>query len=116
MLYRKHRAVFDALPLTERLNRIEELDTLGRTLTVQAGMPVGPLPILMMASSILQVALGAKPPDPMQARLMWMMPIAFGFMFFFFPAGLVLYWLTNNILSIAQQWYINRKFGLTLKS
>jgi YidC/Oxa1 family membrane protein insertase len=80
------------------------------------GMPVGLLPILMMASSILQVALGAKPPDPMQARLMWMMPIAFGFMFFFFPAGLVLYWLTNNVLSIAQQWYINRKFGVSLKS
>jgi YidC/Oxa1 family membrane protein insertase len=79
-------------------------------------MPVGPLPLLMMGSSILQVALGAKPPDPMQARMMWMMPIAFGFMFFFFPSGLVLYWLTNNILSIAQQWYINRKFGLTLKS
>jgi YidC/Oxa1 family membrane protein insertase len=79
-------------------------------------MPVGPLPLLMMGSSILQVALGAKPPDPMQARMMWMMPIAFGFMFFFFPAGLVLYWLTNNILSIAQQWYINRKFGLSLRS
>jgi YidC/Oxa1 family membrane protein insertase len=79
-------------------------------------MPVGPLPLLMMGSSILQVALGAKPPDPVQARMMWMMPIAFGFMFFFFPAGLVLYWLTNNILSIAQQWYINRKFGLSLKS
>ena len=79
-------------------------------------MPVGPLPLLMMASSVLQVAIGTKPPDPMQARMMWMMPIAFGFMFFFFPAGLVLYWLTNNILSIAQQWYINRKFGLTLKS
>ncbi len=79
-------------------------------------MPVGPLPLLMMGSSVLQVALGAKPPDPMQARMMWMMPIAFGFMFFFFPSGLVLYWLTNNILSIAQQWYINRKFGLTLKS
>ncbi len=79
-------------------------------------MPMGPLPILMMGSSVLQVALGAKPPDPVQARMMWMMPIAFGFMFFFFPAGLVLYWLTNNILSITQQWYINRKFGLTLKS
>jgi YidC/Oxa1 family membrane protein insertase len=80
-------------------------------------MPFGLLPILMLGSSVLQVALGAKPPDPMQARMMWIMPFAFGFMFFFFPAGLVLYWLTNNILSIAQQWYINRKFGVaSLKS
>jgi YidC/Oxa1 family membrane protein insertase len=70
------------------------------------------LPVLMTASSLVQVSLGAKPPDPMQARLMWMMPLAFGFMFFFFPAGLVLYWLTNNILSIAQQWYINKRLGV----
>ncbi len=75
-------------------------------------MPVGLLPILMTASSLLQVKLGTKPPDPMQARMMWMMPLAFGVMFFFFPAGLVLYWLTNNILSIAQQWYINKKMGV----
>ncbi len=75
-------------------------------------MPIGPLPILMVASSMLQVALGAKPPDPVQARMMWMMPLAFGVMFFFFPAGLVLYWLTNNILSIAQQYTINKKLGV----
>jgi YidC/Oxa1 family membrane protein insertase len=70
------------------------------------------LPVLMMLSSLAQVALGAKPPDPMQARMMWIMPLAFGVMFFFFPAGLVLYWLTNNLLSIAQQWYINKKLGV----
>jgi YidC/Oxa1 family membrane protein insertase len=75
-------------------------------------LPIGLLPILMTASSLLQTWLNPRPPDPMQARLMWMMPIAFSFMFFFFPSGLVLYWLTNNILSIAQQWYINRQFGL----
>ncbi len=75
-------------------------------------MPVGPLPILMVASSMLQVALGTKPPDPMQARMMWIMPLMFGFMFFFFPAGLVLYWLTNNILAIAQQYFINRQMGV----
>ncbi len=86
-------------------------DTLFGTLP-WLNMPVGLLPILMLGSSMLQVALGAKPPDPVQARMMWMMPLAFGFMFFFFPAGLVLYWLTNNILSIAQQWHINRKFGV----
>jgi YidC/Oxa1 family membrane protein insertase len=70
------------------------------------------LPVLMMASSLLQVWLGPKQADPMQAKLMWFMPIAFGFMFFFFPAGLVLYWLTNNILSIAQQWFINKQMGV----
>ena len=70
------------------------------------------LPVLMTASSLLQVWLNPTPPDPVQARLMWIMPLAFGVMFFFFPAGLVLYWLTNNILSIAQQWYINKRLGV----
>ena len=70
------------------------------------------LPILMTASSLFQVWLNPTPPDPMQAKLMWFMPLAFGIMFFFFPAGLVLYWLTNNILSIAQQWFINKQLGV----
>lgn len=73
------------------------------------------LPILMAVTSMIQVALGAKPPDPMQARMMWMMPLAFSVMFFFFPAGLVLYWLTNNILSIAQQYLINKQMGVAGK-
>ena len=73
------------------------------------------LPTLMTASSLVQVALGAKPPDPVQARMMWLMPLAFGVMFFFFPAGLVLYWLTNNLLSIAQQWFINKQHGVSNK-
>ncbi|MDB4039959.1 membrane protein insertase YidC [Methylophilaceae bacterium] len=72
-------------------------------------LPLGPLPILMAASMFLQTKLNPKPTDPMQARLMTMMPIIFSFFFFFFPAGLVLYWLVNNILSIAQQWYVNKK-------
>jgi YidC/Oxa1 family membrane protein insertase len=75
-------------------------------------LPIGLLPILMTASTLLQTWLNPTPPDPLQARLMWIMPIAFSFMFFFFPAGLVLYWLTNNILSIAQQWYINKRLGV----
>jgi YidC/Oxa1 family membrane protein insertase len=75
-------------------------------------IPLGPLPLLMMASSLLQTWLNPTPPDPMQARMMWIMPIVFGFMFFFFPAGLVLYWLTNNILSIAQQYLINKQLGV----
>jgi YidC/Oxa1 family membrane protein insertase len=70
------------------------------------------LPLLMTASSLLQTWLNPTPPDPLQAKLMWFMPLAFSFMFFFFPAGLVLYWLTNNILSIAQQWFINKRLGV----
>ena len=70
------------------------------------------LPLLMTASTMLQTWLNPTPPDPMQARLMWIMPLVFSVMFFFFPAGLVLYWLTNNILSIAQQWVINRRLGV----
>ena len=70
------------------------------------------LPILMTLSSLLQTALNPAPPDPMQAKMMWIMPLAFSVMFFFFPAGLVLYWLTNNILSIAQQWVINTRMGV----
>ncbi len=70
------------------------------------------LPLLMTASSLLQTALNPAPPDPMQAKMMWIMPLMFSVMFFFFPAGLVLYWLTNNILSIAQQWIINRRMGV----
>ncbi len=70
------------------------------------------LPVLMTLSSLLQTALNPAPPDPMQAKMMWIMPLAFSVMFFFFPAGLVLYWLTNNILSIAQQWVINTRMGV----
>ncbi len=70
------------------------------------------LPVLMTASTMLQTWLNPTPADPMQAKMMWIMPLAFSVMFFFFPAGLVLYWLTNNILSIAQQWFINKRMGV----
>lgn len=70
------------------------------------------LPLLMTITSLLQVALNPVPPDPLQAKMMWFMPLIFSVMFFFFPAGLVLYWLTNNILSIAQQWVINTRMGV----
>lgn len=66
------------------------------------------LPILMGATMIIQTKLNPTPPDPIQAKIMMAMPIVFSVFFFFFPAGLVLYWLVNNILSIAQQWAINR--------
>jgi YidC/Oxa1 family membrane protein insertase len=66
------------------------------------------LPVLMMGSMILQTKMSPTPPDPVQAKVMMIMPFAFGVMFFFFPAGLVLYWVVNNVLSIAQQWQITR--------
>lgn len=66
------------------------------------------LPVLMGATMIIQTRLNPTPPDPIQAKVMMVMPVVFSVFFFFFPAGLVLYWLVNNVLSIAQQWYINR--------
>ncbi|MBK6594528.1 MAG: membrane protein insertase YidC [Burkholderiales bacterium] len=70
------------------------------------------LPLVMTLTTLLQTALNPTPPDPMQAKMMWFMPLIFSVMFFFFPAGLVLYWITNNILSIAQQWIINTRMGV----
>jgi YidC/Oxa1 family membrane protein insertase len=69
------------------------------------------LPILMTGTMILQTRMNPVPPDPVQARVMQIMPFVFSIFFFFFPAGLVLYWLVNNILSIAQQWQIQRMFN-----
>jgi YidC/Oxa1 family membrane protein insertase len=67
------------------------------------------LPVVMAASMFIQTKLNPTPPDPIQAKVMMFMPIIFSVMFFFFPAGLVLYWVVNNILSIAQQWVITKK-------
>jgi YidC/Oxa1 family membrane protein insertase len=66
------------------------------------------LPILMGATMIIQTYLNPPPTDPIQAKVMKIMPVVFSVFFFFFPAGLVLYWLVNNVLSIAQQWYVNK--------
>ncbi|HTZ00125.1 MAG TPA: membrane protein insertase YidC, partial [Rhodocyclaceae bacterium] len=66
------------------------------------------LPLIMGATMLIQTKLNPTPPDPMQAKIMWIMPIVFTGMFLFFPAGLVLYWTVNNVLSIAQQWQVNR--------
>lgn len=66
------------------------------------------LPVLMGLSMIVQSWLSPTPPDPVQAKIMKIMPVVFSIFFFFFPAGLVLYWLVNNILSILQQWRITR--------
>jgi len=79
---------------------------------LSAADPYFILPVVMTLSTLLQTALNPAPPDPMQAKMMWIMPLVFSVMFFFFPAGLVLYWITNNVLSIAQQWVINTRMGV----
>jgi len=75
---------------------------------LSAADPYYILPLVMGASMVIQMRLNPKPPDPIQAKVMQIMPIAFSIIFFFFPAGLVLYSIVNNILSIGQQWYITR--------
>ncbi|MAV26338.1 MAG: membrane protein insertase YidC [Gammaproteobacteria bacterium] len=67
------------------------------------------LPILMGISMYITTALQPEPPDPMQAKIFKIMPVMFTFFFLWFPAGLVLYWVVNNVLSILQQWYVNRQ-------
>lgn len=91
---------------------VHDLAAPDTSLGVWFGVPVGILPIFMTLTTVLQTALNPAPPDPMQAKLMWIMPLAFSVMFFFFPSGLVLYWITNNVLSIAQQWIINTRMGV----
>ena len=66
------------------------------------------LPIIMGATMLIQMKLNPTPPDPIQAKVMMAMPIVFTFMFLWFPSGLVLYWVVNNVLSVAQQWQITR--------
>ena len=90
---------------------IEDLSKPDTLFGVWLGAPIGLLPILMAVSMFIQTKLNPTPPDPIQAKLMMLMPIAFSFMFFFFPSGLVLYWVVNNVLSIAQQWQINKIYG-----
>jgi YidC/Oxa1 family membrane protein insertase len=67
------------------------------------------LPILMGASMFVTQMMQPEPPDPMQAKVMKVMPVMFTFFFLWFPSGLVLYWLVNNLLSIAQQWFVTRQ-------
>ena len=69
------------------------------------------LPVLYAISMYITTKLNPAPADPMQAKMMLFMPLAFSVMFFFFPSGLVLYWVVNNILSIGQQWVITKKFA-----
>jgi YidC/Oxa1 family membrane protein insertase len=67
------------------------------------------LPVVMAVTMFVQMKLNPPPPDPVQAKVMMLMPLIFSVFFFFFPAGLVLYWLVNNVVSIAQQWSIMRR-------
>jgi YidC/Oxa1 family membrane protein insertase len=68
------------------------------------------LPLVMAGTMFIQTKLNPTPPDPLQAKMMMILPLVFSVMFFFFPSGLVLYWLVNNIYSIAQQWLITKRF------
>ena len=65
----------------------------------------------MGVAMFVQQKLNPAPPDPVQAKVMTILPIMFTVFFAFFPSGLVLYWLTNSVLSVVQQWNINRKMG-----
>jgi YidC/Oxa1 family membrane protein insertase len=73
------------------------------------------LPVVMGVSMFIQTKLNPQPADPIQAKVMLVLPVVFSIMFFFFPAGLVLYWTMQNILGIAQQWYINKTFGANMQ-
>ena len=66
------------------------------------------LPLIMGGTMFIQQLLNPTPPDPIQARILRLMPVVFTFFFLWFPAGLVIYWVVNNVLSIAQQWYITK--------
>ncbi len=78
---------------------------------LSAADPYHVLPVVMGLTMLIQQKLNPAPPDPMQAKIMMFLPVVFTIMFLNFPAGLVLYWIVNNTLSILQQWYITRKFS-----
>jgi YidC/Oxa1 family membrane protein insertase len=69
------------------------------------------LPAIMAGAMFVQYKLNPTPPDPIQAKVFMIMPLVMSVTFAFFPAGLVLYWVTNTLLSIAQQWNINRRIA-----
>ena len=97
---------------------IRQAEWLGWITDLSLKDPFFILPIIMGTTMFLQQQLNPTPPDPMQAKVMKMLPIVFTFFFLWFPAGLVLYWVVNNCLSIAQQWYIPRQIekGAAAKS
>jgi YidC/Oxa1 family membrane protein insertase len=74
------------------------------------------LPAIMAVAMFVQYKLNPAPPDPVQAKMFMIMPLVMSATFAFFPAGLVLYWVTNTILSIAQQWNINRRIAAAIEA
>ncbi|HET9650624.1 MAG TPA: membrane protein insertase YidC, partial [Usitatibacter sp.] len=74
------------------------------------------LPVIYAVSMLVQTKINPQPADPVQARVMMIMPIAFSIFFLFFPSGLVLYWVVQNLLSIVQQWHINRTLAAEAKA
>jgi YidC/Oxa1 family membrane protein insertase len=73
------------------------------------GFAVGPLPLAMGLTMVIQQKMTPSSADPTQAKMMMLMPIVFTFLFLNFASGLVLYWLVNNVFGIVQQFYVNRK-------
>ena len=73
------------------------------------------LPIIMAGAMFVQTKINPAPPDPIQAKVMTILPLVMSVTFAFFPAGLVLYWVTNTVLSILQQWNINRRIEAETK-
>ena len=98
-------------PWISWIQDLSKPDTLFGIIPVFGGIPIGLLPILMAVSMYVQIKLNPKPADPLQAKVMLVIPMVFSVMFFFFPSGLVLYYVVNNLLSILQQWYINRSLN-----
>jgi YidC/Oxa1 family membrane protein insertase len=72
-------------------------------------LPIRIMPLIMGITQVIQQKMTPTTADPMQEKIMLLMPIVFTFLFWSFPSGLVLYWLINNVISIAQQYYINKK-------
>lgn len=95
---------------------LREAPFMGWIQDLSAKDPYYILPLLMGASMFVQQKLNPAPPDPVQAKVMMLMPIVFTVLFLNFPSGLVLYWLVNNLLSLAQQWFITRRVESVLKS
>jgi YidC/Oxa1 family membrane protein insertase len=85
---------------TMELSKAEKINPLG-----------GCLPILYAISMFITQKLNPQPADPVQAKMMMFMPLAFSVIFLFFPSGLVLYWVVNNLISMAQQYVITKKFA-----
>ncbi len=73
--------------------------------------PLYILPVLMGASMLLQQKMSPQPEDPVQAKMMYLTPVLFTAMFFSVPAGLVLYWLANNLFSVLQQWLVTKRMS-----